>query len=314
MKNLLALFNQMKNTRQSLGVGNYVLVSVIENMFVADCSTKNACLVFLLSDDPRESCVEFGGMQLKFFRQASVSLRGVKSTQSIAVLECTDRLKQHIFITMGERTSTLLAEDGRSLHSSRQISDYVDDWREMFTRRFQLSMEERIGLWGELAILNMLPQPIKALEAWHGPLGAIFDFARNGVNLEVKTSLSEPIHYFSMEQLTTEVSSTILIASVILCNDMNHGYTLSEMISKVRIRMRNASLFDRKLLRLRIDLCDDSPERYSLGGVSYFRAEGIAKPAGIPAGVSHVRFCSNLLFSRPIRNSSFQSILSRMFK
>ena len=76
-------------------------------------------------------------------------------------------------------------------------------------RRRGLEREAQTGLFGELAVLDMLANDIglpDAISAWSGPADGIHDFQARGIAVEVKTAIgiSHLIRIARLDQLDAE--------------------------------------------------------------------------------------------------------------
>lgn len=104
----------------------------------------------------------------------------------------------------------------------------------------RLSLEEEIGLFGELsflrsslaagAVANLLVQ------AWVGPRGGLQDFQTDTVGIEVKSTTSAngfPSQISSLEQLDSLAGRAILLAAMRLCEQQS-GETLPELVVDLR--------------------------------------------------------------------------------
>lgn len=124
-------------------------------------------------------------------------------------------------------------QDGKSFHDALQIA--MDAMRDVLAKRHRLSDEQVAGLFGELLVLEHLLHklsPIDAVDAWLGPDGEEHDFSIDGVDIEVKTTLSEKrVHVISgVDQLLPRVGVPLWLLSIQLTRaGIGEGATLDEM-------------------------------------------------------------------------------------
>jgi hypothetical protein len=95
----------------------------------------------------------------------------------------------------------------------------LDEWRALLKAAGQsVTRETVIGLVGELEVLKILAahNPAGALDAWRGPTRSVHDFARDGAELEVKTTTSVDGNFISISNIDqldpTAMASLHLVA------------------------------------------------------------------------------------------------------
>lgn len=124
-------------------------------------------------------------------------------------------------------------QDGKSFHDALQVA--MDAMRDVLAKKRRLSDEQVAGLFGELLLLEHLMQklgPMDAVNAWLGPDGEEHDFSIDGVDIEVKTTLSEKrIHVISgADQLLPRVAIPLWLLSIQLTKSgIGVGRTLDDM-------------------------------------------------------------------------------------
>lgn len=114
------------------------------------------------------------------------ALADTQSVRRYADLGCTDAALHTSFTRLIEDAVQRLTTT--STDAVGVLRSTLGEWRELFrTVGSRLSESGLLGLIGELEILARLDLP-DPLHHWVGPLGAVFDFKRDGVALEVKTT------------------------------------------------------------------------------------------------------------------------------
>jgi hypothetical protein len=100
---------------------------------------------------------------------------------------------------------------------------------EIFNFKTEYSVEELIGLYGELYFINAFGKK-EILHNWHSDYNNKFDFSiSEKFKIEVKTTLkNNRIHHFKHNQLTNEIYD-IYVISLLLQSD-DRGVKLSELI------------------------------------------------------------------------------------
>lgn len=124
----------------------------------------------------------------------------------------------------------------------RLFLDRINAWQSFMQREREhlLSAEREIGLAGELllllAIIDLKVQPIRAVEAWQGPVDGLQDFLFAKGAIEVKSTVlagAFPAQIFSLEQLDNSLVQPLYLAGVRLVLG-EAGRTLPEMAESVR--------------------------------------------------------------------------------
>jgi hypothetical protein len=125
-------------------------------------------------------------------------------------------------------------------------------------RKNGLSLEEQIGLLGELLVLQMIAEVAgypTAVEAWKGPIDGIHDFVGPGLTIEVKSVLGIGTHLYisRLDQLESVGLSQLVIARLRFRQGPG-GESLSGYVKNIRreISSRYPTAlypFEEKLLR-----------------------------------------------------------------
>jgi hypothetical protein len=115
--------------------------------------------------------------------------------------------------------------------------DVLARWRTFFEpRRTRLSRQERIGLFGELTVLERLVHhdPFKRLDFWVGPTGATHDFTGRSTAIEVKTTTTREalmVEIHGAEQLQPGPGTTTLYLAVLKVQESAAGRTLGQLVA-----------------------------------------------------------------------------------
>ncbi|MGW8352943.1 PD-(D/E)XK motif protein [Streptomyces wedmorensis] len=121
----------------------------------------------------------------------------------------------------------------------RAFAETVDGWSSLLGRPRAMSVEQRIGLLGELSILSRLAETYgwqTAVEAWTGPYGEEHDFALVDFDIEVKTTAAERRRHLihGIGQLQAAPGRPLWFASLRLTRGGAGGRTLAESVEAVR--------------------------------------------------------------------------------
>ena len=138
------------------------------------------------------------------------------------------------------------------------VADAIADFRELLVRGRAESLEMRVGLFGELVLLNeILGINPAAGTAWTGPLAQRYDFSGSQLCAEVKSTLQRSgavVHVTSLEQLAPDVGKRALVlVHTVLERSGAGGQSLRELIESARHQSSAPDVIDRALASLGID-------------------------------------------------------------
>ncbi|MEV6353622.1 PD-(D/E)XK motif protein [Streptomyces hydrogenans] len=142
----------------------------------------------------------------------------------------------------------------------------VDNWSSLLDRPVGMSVERRIGLLGELAILRRLADSYgweAAVDAWTGPYGEEHDFALVDFDIEVKTTLSERRRHVihGIGQLQPAPDRPLWFASLRFTRGGTGGRTLTESVQAVRATVTDRAPAALTRLNSALERCGWSPGR-----------------------------------------------------
>ncbi|POX44214.1 PD-(D/E)XK motif protein [Streptomyces sp. Ru72] len=137
----------------------------------------------------------------------------------------------------------LLAVAGRIIAGGQGLDEAFDEtvhgWGALLGRPRRMSLEKRLGLHGELAVLGRIARGVgwsTALDTWVGPTGEEHDFALGDADLEVKTTAAEArkhtIH--GLGQLSETPGRPLWFASLRLTRGGAGGRTLGDSVRATR--------------------------------------------------------------------------------
>jgi len=135
------------------------------------------------------------------------------------------------------------------------VSGSLAAFREVLAQHDRLSLEEELGLFGELVLLRHLlsaQPPADAVAGWRGPDAEEHDFDIQGNDVELKCTLAEErIHWINgMGQLEPTQARPLWLLSMQLTRAGNDGVSLAELIQEINSLVSAgdaAQLFNSKL-------------------------------------------------------------------
>jgi len=94
-----------------------------------------------------------------------------------------------------------------------------------------------VGLWGELLFILQEPDPAGLVDAWHASIDDRFDFATEGVRLEVKTTTKpERIHTFNLAQLLPVQGAETTVVSL-MTTSTDTATSVRELVVRLEERL-----------------------------------------------------------------------------
>jgi hypothetical protein len=129
---------------------------------------------------------------------------------------CLEKSLSRVFERLVEDTLDRLETGG--IEPLRAIQQVLGEWR-TFLSSAGRDMERgtAVGLIGELEVLGRLTDVPEPISCWRGPTGALHDFVRGSVELEVKTTTSldaNSVRMSNLDQLDPPENGTLFLAVV----------------------------------------------------------------------------------------------------
>lgn len=233
---------------------------------------------------------------------------GATEEGHFTVICCTDgnrTLHTHFLRVVGALVASLGTAPSRL-----DVGRAVDQLIELFRALEKPPRKTLQGLWAELLVIARAHDPAVLIRAWHATPEDRYDFSMGEQRIEVKSVTGRVrCHYFSLDQLSPPASTNLLIASM-LVERAGAGVSILELADVVRARAReDPSLLlhiDRVVaLTLGEGWRHAEEERFDRelaeDSLAFFDPDSIPKLGPVmPAGVSEVRFKSDLTASLPM--------------
>ncbi|RCG23577.1 PD-(D/E)XK motif protein [Streptomyces diacarni] len=241
--------------------------------------TDQADICLRLQLDPRDHLPH---SSLPVIRVQETSVEGMR----MARLTCTEPHLLRDFHDFLNSVATRVVAQG--LTPRRALQDTISAWSAILERPRVLDTRQRIGLLGELAVLDALAEHLgwnTVVAGWKGPDDEEHDFGLPNFDVEVKTTAGERRRHVvqGAEQLTPGPGRDLWVVSHRLTRGGARGRTLTECLENIRDRITEdapsaVDLFDQQVHEAgwRPDRRDD--ERWS------FRDTSLVLPCGqVPA-------------------------------
>jgi hypothetical protein len=230
-------------------------------------------------------------------------------------VECLDESLLGAFCALSIDVAERLTRDGRTPVPA-DVMAALADWERLLRSRRRLSEEEELGLWGELRILERMPDLDAAVRCWRGPFGAAVDFLANEIGVEVKASRKRLQHHVSLVQLDRPLGDVpVYFVSAWVGMDPQAGSTLGELVSAIAARTSEPIAFERALLASGFTLADSSlyTTRFILlEPPSWFPPGAIPRVREVDPGVSQVRYVAQLDELRALEEADVAALMTRL--
>jgi len=126
--------------------------------------------------------------------------------------------------------------------SHKQLKTEIQKLIDLFSQFNRPSRKTIQGLWAELLVIEQAQSPEYLIQSWHSSPEDKFDFNDGQNKIEVKsTSTTRRIHNFSLEQLTPNRNTNLLIASVFVVQT-GQGKNIIDLITSINKRVQDLQL------------------------------------------------------------------------
>lgn len=299
------------------------------NYLVGKNRELQACL--LLSADAQTGQhyppIRLENLDVQFGLPCQLKKEGQSTSEgAFTVIRCRDSDNQttQYFLSICETIIRILGENP----TPDQIANSVNRLVAILQKVKQPATRPLNGLFGELYLVMVSGNAIRALTAWRTDGSARFDFSDGDIRLEVKSvSGRTRSHIFSYEQCNPPAGTTAIVASL-YAEQVATGTSLRSMIDDIATRVSTNADLMLKLhenvaatlgATLHSGLSRHFDTRLAKSSLRFFSLEDIPAIRGpLPPGISDVRFRSDLSALSPIpveqlidRDPTFWDLLPR---
>jgi Putative PD-(D/E)XK family member, (DUF4420) len=238
-----------------------------------------------------------GGFTLTSAPRVAFDHGGRRWEQSAAILECTQEKLADAFLVLVTDVARRLPSSAEEITWPKIIS-WVEEWQALLSRRTTLSVEEQLGLWGELWLMSQAKDADRLFAAWRGPEADAVDFFHDGAALEVKVSRRAHVHHVSQSQVDAPRGEYVAyFLSMWVGVEQVRGVSLAELVDKLLHRVSDPAAFLKQLARVGYSLQDR--EAYATRFVvleppRWFHAEDIPRVRSFDEGISLLRYIVTL--------------------
>lgn len=278
----------------------------------------NPCLLIStdsLKEPTRPAPIKLKHLSVLFDVECKVFHDGSFEKNRFTVICCTeqDQVMRNYFLRI---SSTIISAIGKK-PSRAEIFNAVDKLIELFRTLSQAPRKSVQGLWAELFLISLSPNPESLITAWHqSPLDK-YDFNADDQRIEVKSNTSgKRIHHFSLEQLKPTTEIKVLIASVFV-ERVGTGMSIMELSELVRSRIDSNSdllFYLERIIGLTLgkEWQSAATDRFDYNlakrSLMYYLSDDIpCITSEIPKGVSEVHFVANLEAAQTVDKKTLNS-------
>lgn len=196
-------------------------------------------------------------------RQASLALK-MKGTQYYADFSTTNDALYEQFFGLISQVADSVQLDGEL--PARAIDLSITKLRSLLAEEKLLNEDTLVGLWGELWVLKRLISGFSesVVQCWKGSEGAVHDFRRGLIELEVKTTRNEDRKHIisKLSQLDSSPDCDLYICSIQVIEGIENGRSVPESVHEIEAILSEHPAtneeFRRKLKQLGYSTEDES--------------------------------------------------------
>lgn len=272
--------------------------------FIGKDNESYACVLIAVADrDGRpHATIRLESLEVQFEVQSLIKAGGKISEGTFTVVRCRSGEPEIIryFLSVCETILRILGTQP----TRAAIADAINRLALIFQRLQKPPLRPVNGLFGELLLIRLCHDPLRALAAWRTQAISRFDFSAGDIRVDVKTTNGRiRAHNFSYEQCNPP-PGTIAIAASLFVERAAGGVSLRELVLEVERLVGSSTELVLKLhdivtatlgnalpeaLGIRFDrrLATSSLQFYDLKAIPAIRGD-------LPAGVGDVHFRSDL--------------------
>ena len=124
----------------------------------------------------------------------------------------------------------------------KELKIEIEKLINLFTKFSKPALKTIQGLWAELLIIEQSNNPDYLIESWHNSKSDKYDFNDGFDKIEVKSTLkNRRIHSFSLEQLTPNSNSKLIVSSIFTI-ETGIGVNIFDLVEIIELKIKNKNL------------------------------------------------------------------------
>ncbi|MBE7440844.1 MAG: PD-(D/E)XK motif protein [Flavobacteriales bacterium] len=174
----------------------------------------------------------------------------------------------------------------------------------LFTKFSKPPLKTIQGLWAELLMVEQSKNPDYLIQSWHSSTTDKYDFNDGNDKIEVKsTAKSRRIHNFSLEQLTPNLSSKLIVVSIFAI-ETGTGTTIFDLVESIENKIKDKNLAFRVNEMVAVTLGNDFEKsfdiffdyQFAVDTIQYYNSFDIPtiNRTDIPSNITNIRFDCDL--------------------
>lgn len=195
----------------------------------------------------------------------------------------------------------------------------IDKLINLFTKFSKPALNTIQGLWAELLIIEQSKSPDYLIQSWHNAISDKYDFNDGIDKIEVKsTAKNRRIHNFSLEQITPNTNSKLIIASIFTV-ETGTGTTIFDLVENIENKIKDKNLAFRVNEMVAVTLGKDFEKSFDIffdyklavDTIHYYDSLNIPaiNRTCIPSNITNVRFDCDLTDIKTINKTITDSKL-----
>jgi hypothetical protein len=285
---------------------------VSKKIFLAKTHDNNECLVIEVSKQQnliQNYEKQIGKIVLSFLQFKKIKIKNKIRVCNVLIIRLLDSKLNKTFYGLIQAFLQKADKNRMLLLKPKEIEDYILEWALLFQSEKELSVLEKIGLWGELFFISQNNKPDKIVQKWHGPEQKTFDFVTCKEVIDIKTGLLTSEHHFRKSQIEHKNKCYFVCQRI---RKSNKGMDLQGIVALISKRLKNKELFESKLAYFGYYKTPNDNTKYKNELTRWVDSRNIPQPRKIDTAVQSYEFRSETSGAVEITASQKASILKRL--
>lgn len=306
MQNVFKIFQELKNESPKNG-DSFAITSLptIKNHKLG-ISQNGQPMFFIKCDDntkakPLDTNLEF--ISVLYNRQCQLINKQGKIEEDIYTIisfkSDSDYLQEYflkiVFVLIKNISEKPLLKD---------LKIEIEKLINLFTKFSKPALKTIQGLWAELFIIEQSKNPDYLIQSWHSSTTDKYDFNDGKDKIEVKSTVkNRRIHNFSLEQLTPNLNSKLIIASIFAI-ETGTGRSIFDLVESIENKIEDKNLAFRVNEMVAVTLGNDFEKsfdiffdyQFAVDTIQYYNSLDvpIINKNDIPSNITNIKFDCDL--------------------